>query len=241
MRILSLLLALSLVTGAAAMAQDADGRPFLGIAFSIEADGALVREVLPGSPADDAGLQAGDLIVAVDGAAMSADALAETIGSMAPGDAITLTVLRDDAELELEATLGSAPKGRRATHYAQRTPGGNAFSFDGARLTIERLVTEGPIAAAGLQSGDVIIAIDGQPLTPESLFEGDRDVGLVTITVERGDETLELEILAEVIPFYGQGPLMSDDAMPFDPDFPPTMPYSASTRASRCWAWSIWT
>ncbi|MCY4525794.1 MAG: hypothetical protein OXB89_04220, partial [Anaerolineaceae bacterium] len=61
MRILHVLLALTLLTGGAVMARETGERPFLGIAFSVEDDGALVREVQAASPAEDAGLQVDDL------------------------------------------------------------------------------------------------------------------------------------------------------------------------------------
>jgi len=63
-----------------------------------------------GSPADDAGLQAGDIITAIDGLAVDRDnPLDLQVLRFAPGDAITLDVLRDGESLQLEATLGERP------------------------------------------------------------------------------------------------------------------------------------
>ncbi|MDQ3690771.1 MAG: trypsin-like peptidase domain-containing protein [Chloroflexota bacterium] len=80
-------------------------------------DGALIgtadgsgEAVFPGSPAEEAGLRSGDIIVAVDGEQVSADSdLATLILPHAPGDTITLRVLRDNSSREIEVTLGELP------------------------------------------------------------------------------------------------------------------------------------
>jgi len=71
--------------------------------------GVLVRRVEPDSPAAEAGLKAGDLIVAVDGQEVvhMNYALSKILDDYSPGDKVTLTVQRDDQELKLEVTLGS--------------------------------------------------------------------------------------------------------------------------------------
>ena len=66
--------------------------------------------IFPGSPADEAGLQAGDIIVGIDGEQLTAEAdLSTLILPYAPGDTITLRVLRDNAATEVEVTLGELP------------------------------------------------------------------------------------------------------------------------------------
>jgi hypothetical protein len=79
--------------------------------FSGQLRGALIVEVEQGEPADEAGLEIGDIVIAVDNKAMDQDRdLADLIGSYDPGDAVVLTIVRqnDDTELmELEVTLGS--------------------------------------------------------------------------------------------------------------------------------------
>lgn len=92
-------------------------RPFLGVRvqtaglevgeFSPQGgEGALVVSVDPDTPAEEAGLQAGDVIVAVDDSEIAtADDLVNTISEYAVGDTVTLKVLRDESEIELEAEL----------------------------------------------------------------------------------------------------------------------------------------
>lgn len=70
--------------------------------------GALVDQVGDGSPAADAGLRQGDVIVAIDGDAVSgAESLTAQVRERAPGDAATLTVVRGGESIDLDVTLGT--------------------------------------------------------------------------------------------------------------------------------------
>ena len=87
--------------------------------------GAYVACIVPGGPADKAGVIAGtkdipglqglkgggDLIIAVDGQAVNtfSDFLSYLVNNKAPGDTITLTVLRGDQKLDLKVTLDKRP------------------------------------------------------------------------------------------------------------------------------------
>jgi putative serine protease PepD len=85
---------------------------FLGIRVSDPTDGsrgATVVSVESGSPADDAGLEAGDLITAVgDHTVDGSAALTAAVRSHGPGETVEITVVRDGDERVLEATLGRA-------------------------------------------------------------------------------------------------------------------------------------
>ena len=71
-------------------------------------DGAAVGDVTPGSAADDAGLQAGDVITKVDDQLItSSDELVATIRGYRPGDDVKLTYRRDGDEETTTITLGS--------------------------------------------------------------------------------------------------------------------------------------
>jgi membrane-associated protease RseP (regulator of RpoE activity) len=86
----------------------------------------LVTQVVPESPAERAGIQAGDLIMALDGVSLQEAPLAELIMAYAPGDVVMVTLLRGDRELALELTLGTHPEQSGAPWigiYYQEMPG----------------------------------------------------------------------------------------------------------------------
>ena len=76
------------------------------------APGAIVLEVVPESPAAEAGLQPGDWITAVDGTELSASAgnLAEMIGGFEPGASISLDYERAGEAMTAAVTLGEHPE-----------------------------------------------------------------------------------------------------------------------------------
>ena len=94
----------------------ADGRvehAYLGVQLGADRErlGAQLAGVAAGSPAAQAGLRAGDTIVALDGAPVdSADALAAAVGGRQPGDEVRLTVERDGARQTVTVTLGTQPQ-----------------------------------------------------------------------------------------------------------------------------------
>ena len=101
--------------------------PELAKALNLPADeGVIVQTVVKGSPADKAGLEAGDTSATIDGEEVklggdiitevdgkqlkSMDELVEVIQESKPGDELKLTILRGDKEKTAEVTLGTQPK-----------------------------------------------------------------------------------------------------------------------------------
>jgi S1-C subfamily serine protease len=86
---------------------------YLGVSTgtaSGETAGAQVAEVVPGSPAAEAGLRQGDLITALDGAAIvSTEELVAAIADRESGEKVTLKVDRGSASISLEVRLGTQP------------------------------------------------------------------------------------------------------------------------------------
>jgi S1-C subfamily serine protease len=98
----------------------------IAAALGIEGEGVLVAEVVDGSPAAEAGLQGGtsetsvqgqpyvvggDIVTAIDGERVSSmEELAGTIAEKAPGEEVTLTVLRDGATTDVTVTLEVRPQ-----------------------------------------------------------------------------------------------------------------------------------
>lgn len=87
---------------------------FLGVGLADRSDGgqgAIVTDVQVGTPAEDVGVRAGDLIVAVDGAATDGTpGLIAAIRDNEPGDAVTLTIVREGVELDFDVTLTVRPE-----------------------------------------------------------------------------------------------------------------------------------
>jgi hypothetical protein len=86
--------------------------PILGISLSGEPDpsGVAVAKVLPGGPADQAGLKAGDVIVSVAGDIVRTQAdLRQTLGKLKPGKTVDVVVLREGESVTIPVTLGERP------------------------------------------------------------------------------------------------------------------------------------
>jgi serine protease Do len=115
-----------------ALAGQALARPWLGIQYqtldaglaatnglsvdhgawiSLTGTGSTGTAVEAGSPAAQAGIKDGDIIVAVDGAQIDAThPLVELLAQFAPGNKVTLTVQRGSSTLQLPVTLGTRPQ-----------------------------------------------------------------------------------------------------------------------------------
>ena len=87
-------------------------RAVLGINISDSEDGVRVDGVTPGGPAADGGVETGDVIVSMDGAALTGDSPAELLiaqmENVSAGDTVTLTVVRDGDEQDIEVVAGAS-------------------------------------------------------------------------------------------------------------------------------------
>jgi putative serine protease PepD len=92
--------------------QRAEG--YLGVELDDRRDGgqgAVITSVQDGTPASAAGIEAGDLVVAVDGAAIDgATGLVAAIRDLEPGDSATITVVRDGERIDVTVTLTDRPE-----------------------------------------------------------------------------------------------------------------------------------
>lgn len=85
--------------------------PQLAQQLSVDADaGVAVLAVQPGGPADEAGIEPGDVITEVEGSPVeSAEDLLGALRELAPGDAVEMTVVRGGDERQVDVTLGELP------------------------------------------------------------------------------------------------------------------------------------
>ncbi len=112
---------------------EGDGGAYLGVRVREEVDheegGARIDEVVEGSPAETAGLRAGDIIVAFEGDVVRGPvALTRKIHGGEVGDRIEIEVIRDGARQSLSAELGR----RRSPNvfFFGGGDGANTFDFD---------------------------------------------------------------------------------------------------------------
>jgi membrane-associated protease RseP (regulator of RpoE activity) len=102
--------------------------------------GALIVEVDSGGPAEQGGMETGDIVIAVDNKAMDEDTdLASLVGSYEPGDRVTIAVVRHDGDtelVELQVTLssGTNEQGEEVAHlgvrYQALSSGAGVFRLD---------------------------------------------------------------------------------------------------------------
>src|SRR5262245_1509693 len=141
----------------AAPAAEAEAKDRLGVTVD---PGVVVAEVLPGSPAAAAGLARGDVISAVNGlVVLSGAELRDRLQLAADGEEVTLRVTRAAVPADFKARLGAYAGGEGPAEGRNRL---------GARVDPGVVVAEvapgSPAAAAGLARGDVIRAVNGEPV-----------------------------------------------------------------------------
>ncbi len=140
-------------------------------------EGALVAQVTPGSAAAKAGLKPGDVILSANGQTIvdSGD-LPASIALAKPGDKLQMNIWRDGHSDEITATLqGTKASGDEVAQAGQAEGGKLGLALRPLQPQEEReahvkggLLVEqvaGAAAAAGVQPGDVLMAINGQPAT----------------------------------------------------------------------------
>lgn len=176
--------------------------------------GASVANVLPGSPAEKAGLKAGDLIEAVDGVKVDPQKpLAELIGAKKPGDAVTLSVRSDGKESrDVKVTLGTNPQkdgaawlGVEYVATGSNVQRGMPFGL-GSIPSVQNgvIVNEvrkgSPADKAGMKARDIIVKIEGVPVaSPDAVVAAVTHHGIgeeLSFTVFRFNEDKETELKA---------------------------------------------
>lgn len=144
-----------------------------------KAQGALIRRVESGSPAEKAGIEGGDVITKFDGKTVERFTdLARIVGATKPGTKASVQVFRNGNFRDLSVVVGELKEQASAGEGSEgKAPQGNAFGLTlgdvpaeqrkalklRAGVRVER--AEGPAARAGLREGDVIVAIDNTEVT----------------------------------------------------------------------------
>ena len=99
------------------MAASAGTKAWLGIEKGKSDEGYTVAKVYPGSPAEQAGFQAGDVLLSINDMAIGSDELKKSYDKVSkPGNTVKYTVKRDGKKMHLEATLAKMPEEVFASH-----------------------------------------------------------------------------------------------------------------------------
>ncbi|MBE0621149.1 MAG: DegQ family serine endoprotease [Burkholderiales bacterium] len=170
--------------------------------------GALVGSVEDGSPAARAGIKSGDVILAFDGKDIdSSSELPLLVGSMKPGQSASVKIWRDHAERTLRVSVGAMPteqvaandaaganSGKLGVEVRSLTPAERRDLHAHGGVLVEQ--TGGAAARAGIQSGDVILAVNNKPVSgvAELRRQLDESGKHVALLVRREDETIYVPV-----------------------------------------------
>jgi serine protease Do len=158
-----------------------------------EPRGAVVQDFPDDSPADKAGIERGDVIIALDGRPVErVGQLQRLIASYEPGDRVTVDVIRYGEELSFDVRLAEAelPEVETAPTEVAAGPGDALIGVQVAEMTqslasragfdpeadiegvlVTRVANFGPASEAGLTAGWLIQRVNNQPIRSESDFD----------------------------------------------------------------------
>ena len=172
-----------------------------------KAQGVLVRGVEEGSPAEKAGVEAGDIIIRFDGRAVEKPAdLPRAVGNTKPGSSVNMTVFRRGMNKELKVTVAEIePEKAAAAAVEKKAPEANIQHLG---LTLSDLsdaqkkdarvrsgvrvdAAVGPAARAGIREGDLILAVANSEVASvkgfQSLMARIDKAKPVSVLIRRGD------------------------------------------------------
>jgi serine protease Do len=176
-------------------------------------DGALVAEPQADSPAMKAGIEAGDVITAVDGKEVKdARDLAKKIGTLAPKTSVKLTVLHKGSEKTVSLTLGEMPATKEAKADTDKSqsdngsadigrlgltlaPASRVAGAGGTGVVVTGVDSSGVAADHGFTTGDVILEVAGTsvstPADVRKVIDSARTDGKhsVLLRVKSGENT----------------------------------------------------
>jgi len=161
--------------------------------------GALVGQVVEGSPADKAGIKAGDVITTINGRAVSNSSdTRNSIGLLRIGEKVDIGLIRDGQTKRVTATIAerdsTSPEGAAELHPA----------FEGAALTnaannggvlVQNVADGSPAAQAGLRANDIILAVGRvRVANMDQLRAAVKNTKAFAVTIRRGNSTIVFPI-----------------------------------------------
>jgi serine protease Do len=155
--------------------------------------GSLVGDVTVGGPADKAGIQTGDIIIKLDDQAISnSSELRTLIAQKKPGTVVTVTVIRDGSEKQIQAKLDDRPVERAGQGQGAQPPELEEQTFQKLGLSVQDLTPDiakqlgyendrgaliaevaggSPAEDAGLQQADLVKEVNRVKVTSVAEFK----------------------------------------------------------------------
>lgn len=197
-------------------------RPYIGAAFDVvtsdvaeaiglkRAGGALVSKVFKGSPAEEAGLVAGDAVLAVNGHTVEhPDALSYRMLTAGLGTEAKLTVYRDGKEREVSIKLDRAPEtvardekliegrnpfsGVTAVNLSPRTADDLRMPPQSTGVAVEKVEPGSPADNIGFQPRDIILSVNGTKIEDTGILAevAKQDPNLWRVEIDRGGQRIQ--------------------------------------------------
>ncbi|HEX5421161.1 MAG TPA: PDZ domain-containing protein, partial [Gammaproteobacteria bacterium] len=182
-----------------------------GLGVPEDTKGVLIAEVEKGSPADQAGVQQGDVVTQFNGQAVQTSAhLQNLVARAAPGTKVELGVLRNGKTMTVPVTLGEKPEEGKASNQEQGGPPNpqklgikvqtlspdlaQQLGYQGESGAVIAQVEPGSVAEnAGLQRGDLIKEVNREQVrSAQDLADkiGSLKSGsTAALLVQRGDQS----------------------------------------------------
>jgi len=157
--------------------------PDLAASLSLDKPkGALVAEVTPASPAAKAGIQAGDVIVKLNGKSMNdVRDVSRSVADLRPGTNASVVLWRDGKEKPISVAIAVFPEKLETASADDSAPSaegttqslGLALSQSDDGVVVQSVDPNSEAAEKGIQAGDVIVKISGKDVkTPADVVEG---------------------------------------------------------------------
>ena len=170
----------------------------LAKAMKVDAQrGAFVSQVLPNSSAAKAGIKAGDVITSLNGKPISSfAALRAQVGTMPVGSKLTLGLLRDGKQVNVNLELQQSSQNQVDSSSIFNGIEGAEMSNKGKDqgVVVNNVKTGTPAAQIGLKKGDVIIGANQQAVKNIAELRKvlDSKPSVLALNIQRGDSTIYL-------------------------------------------------
>ena len=200
-----------MLTSAVAFAQDeaqaesATSPPFMGIRYWHHDEGLFVTGIIPNTPAAEVDLEAGDVVMAVDGEAIRVETVRDVVWKHDIGTTVSLRIDRAGSQFEEDMTLIARPADLfENPRYAMPLDLASVGLFIGqcdGKLLVMGALSDSAVATAGFHLYDEIVAIDGDDVSTigeadaavSDLNEGDE----LRFDILRGDREMVIKVIVE--------------------------------------------